>query len=1015
MLALGPIGFAAPYVLAGLLALPVIWWLLRLTPPRPRRLKFPPVRLLKGLETSEQTPSHSPWWLTLLRILLVTLIILALARPVLFPDQEVLPGRGPVVVVLDNGWASANDWERRKRHAKAVLARAGEDNRVVYLVPTAPETGFVSIAATTSSRALQKLDSLKPQPFAPARMAVLRALQRQFANRQDAADAVTKTRANNNKAPLFYWISDAVDHGRAAAFLKALRRLASDSAHLIVVQAASTGNSLKAGEQHHGPGPVGLFATVDKAGQLEAHLRRADTARALAGQVYAFNSKGQRLGEVRFSFKPGERETKVRFTLPLELRNEISRLEIAGQRSAAAVHLLDHRARWKRVGLISGEARESAQPLLSPSYYIRKALDPFTEVTIPGKSNLSLAVKELLEAKMSVIILADIGRISGAPFAALSQWVERGGMLVRFAGARLEKGGDQLLPVPLRRGERSLGGALSWSEPQPLSPFEEDSPFHGLKVPKDVAVKRQVLADPAALGASHAEVWARLKDGTPLVSALRRGKGWLVLFHITANSDWSSVPMSGLFVEMLRRLVDMAGGSAAMVSGANVAETADAAKRIKLHKPRTTPRMLRPYQQLNGFGELSPPSAQALAIRADALTKTKPGPSHPPGYYGPPDSVRAFNLITAKTKLAGFSAKGYGVRVKYFTASGSANLQPWLLLAAFFLLLADSLLTLIMSAKLEHLWRPRLAAAGGGRAVFYGMLAGAGLAIGGVLPHSLPVQAQIVQAQTMEAVNAGRAEQSPAQQAAADRFALKAATRTRLAYVITGDPEIDRISYRGLVGLSRILTARTAFEPGEPIGVHLDRDELAFFPLLYWPVRVDGPEPSAATLARVDAYMKNGGMILFDSRDQQQVLGPGFKPPGQRALQKILRRLDLPRLEPVPDRHVVSRSFYLLKDFPGRWKGGTLWVEARPDEQARKYQQRDQSDGVSAILITSNDMAGAWAVDENGAPLLAVVPGGHVQREYAYRAGVNIVMYALTGNYKADQVHLPALLERLGQ
>ena len=112
---------------------------------------------------------------------------------------------------------------------------------------------------------------------------------------------------------------------------------------------------------------------------------------------------------------------------------------------------------------------------------------------------------------------------------------------------------------------------------------------------------------------------------------------------------------------------------------------------------------------------------------------------------------------------------------------------------------------------------------------------------------------------------------------------------------------------------------------------------------------------------------------------------------------------------------MLSRSFYLLKDYPGRWKGGTLWVEARPDEGARKYQETDTADGVSAILVTSNDMAAAWAVDDSGAPLKAVVPDGHLQREYAYRTGVNIVMYALTGNYKADQVHLPALLERLGQ
>ena len=72
-------------------------------------------------------------------------------------------------------------------------------------------------------------------------------------------------------------------------------------------------------------------------------------------------------------------------------------------------------------------------------------------------------------------------------------------------------------------------------------------------------------------------------------------------------------------------------------------------------------------------------------------------------------------------------------------------------------------------------------------------------------------------------------------------------------------------------------------------------------------------------------------------------------------------------------------------------------------------------DGVSPIIITSNDLAGAWAIRPDGQPMLPLTPGEPRQREFAFRAGVNIVMYTLTGNYKADQVHAPALIERLGQ
>jgi Domain of unknown function (DUF4159) len=197
------------------------------------------------------------------------------------------------------------------------------------------------------------------------------------------------------------------------------------------------------------------------------------------------------------------------------------------------------------------------------------------------------------------------------------------------------------------------------------------------------------------------------------------------------------------------------------------------------------------------------------------------------------------------------------------------------------------------------------------------------------------------------------------------------------------------------------------------MGVDIDKDELAFFPILYWPVREDAEALSDATLAKVDAFMKQGGLIIFDTRDQQSsVSGTGFQ---GKALSRLIGQLDLPPLEPVPADHVLTKSFYLMRSFPGRWDGGTLWVEAEPASEADRSERSRRTDGVSSIVITSNDLASAWALDDSNRPLYPAVPGGEVQREMAFRAGVNIVMYALTGNYKADQVHVPALLERLGQ
>ena len=232
-----------------------------------------------------------------------------------------------------------------------------------------------------------------------------------------------------------------------------------------------------------------------------------------------------------------------------------------------------------------------------------------------------------------------------------------------------------------------------------------------------------------------------------------------------------------------------------------------------------------------------------------------------------------------------------------------------------------------------------------------------------------------------------------------DDFTLSVSLTTRLAYVMTGNREVDRTSHAGLSGLSLIVNRRTAAELGEPIAVSPDADELSFFPFLYWPVTKGHEPPSAGAVARLNAYLRSGGTIFFDTRG-------GEDGSGTADLRQLARHLDIPSLEPIPADHVLGRAYYLMGEFPGRWTGRALWVE-RAGERI--------NDGVSSVIVGSHDWAAAWAVDEAQRPLYAVVPGGERQREWAFRFGINLVMYTLTGNYKADQVHLPAIIQRLGQ
>ena len=957
MMMLGPIGFLQPWILVALAALPAIWWLLRFTPPSPHLVVFPPTRLLKDLKPTEETPARSPWWLTALRMLLAALLVLALARPVLNPDRETFAGEGPLLLVIDNGWASAAHWAERRAAIAAAIDRAGHDGRTVLLAPTA--SGEPLSEPLPAGEARERIAGLNPEPYAPDRAGLAAALDKALEKKTGYS---------------VVWLSDGLDHGEGEGFAATLAKLAGEGGSLTVFNPETAEAAL------------GLGQAASEGGVLAGRVVSAVEG-PRTGSVEALTGRGEPLGEAPFSIKLGEREAKAAFDLPLEIRNQVARIQIKGERSAGAVHLLDARSQWHRVGIVSGESREAAQPLLSPLYYVERALSPYADVIRPNEQNVATGVHDLIDKqKVSTIVLADIGKLVAGTQEELGTWLDQGGVLIRFAGPRLEQGGDELLPVALRRGGRSLGGSLSWSTPQPLAAFEDKSPFKGLRIPEDVRVNRQVLADPTT--ATDAEVWARLADGTPLVTAARHGEGWIVLFHITANSDWSNLPLSGLFVEMLRRTIALGPSQVGPAVEGAALEAAASTPASSTTASSTT--ALAPVQTLDGFGQLVPPPLRAAPIAPHKIDSTVPGPDHPPGYYGPSGAARALNIVTQQTTLTPLKPIEGATALSGYALKKPMALEPWLYVAALALFAIDILAVLALSTGL----RLRRRAVAASAAVALALV---------LLPLAVPAPSVAAEAGTAP----------PSTGNAADDFALKASLKTRLAYVMTGDADVDRTSEEGLLGLSKVLQARTALEPAEPMGVDIDKDELAFFPVLYWPVLETTDPLSDETLAKIDAYMKQGGMIIFDTRDQERVsYGGGSQ---GKALTRLIGQLDIPPLEPVPENHVLTKSFYLMHSFPGRWDGGSLWVEAEPRDEAERNERARRTDGVSSLVITSNDFASAWALDESNRPIFPVVPGGEVQREMAFRAGVNLVMYALTGNYKADQVHVPALLERLGQ
>lgn len=904
---LGPFLFMAPLTLLGLIALPIIWFILRATPPSPKTAQLPSLRLLDDVEPNEETPDRTPWWILLLRLGAAALAILGLAQPIYAPNAAA-PGSetGPVLVVVDDGWTSAQRWGEIRSAALSALNGESRDTPA-HILLTAPRALQGDPSEHLDRAAFEaRMRSLQPQPWAV-----------------DRADALTRLEDSQLRPGRILWLSDGLDPESAGPFARALNQLAPLSIYAATPR-----------------GPAALTRLRGDAQGVAVTAQRARSDEASNHFVSALTLDGAALATADLNFSAGENAATASFTLPPAALARVARFQVTGAASAGTVWLWDSADRTRRVGLVSGD--NTAQPLLSDIHYVRKALEPFATIS-EGE------LTDLIEENPDAIILTDIGQIDSESRDAVTQWIEQGGALIRFAGPRMAgpqamAGSDDLVPAPLRRSSRAIGGTLTWEEPQPLGTFPEMSPFAGLSTPDDIRVRQQVLARPGPDLAGR--TWARLADGSPLVTADRRGEGTLILFHVTAGPDWSDLPYAGIFVDMLRRSI--AAGRGEAISDEEGLYT--------------------PVLSLNGAGRLTQPSAGATPLRAADFGAVTPSEDHPPGLYQGPAGTRALNIAAEYAPIAVTNWPAAATLLGD-TEARSVRLGGILLALAMLLFCVDLIVALGLAGRLPGFKR---AAAG------MVMMVAAGAVL---TPGDVQAQSEV------------------------DKE-IAAALEMRLAYIETGDERADRATKAGLEGLSLVLFRRSSVEPAAPHAVNPETDALDVYPVLFLSLP-ESPTPLSSTaVARINAYMRNGGALFIDTRKGGSIGGRN----SFEGLDQVLPGLDTPPLAPVPVDHVLTRSYYLIQGFPGRYENRILWIEATG--AADKTERR--GDGVSRLFVGDADYLAAWAVDERGRPIYSV-DGGDIQREMSIRFGVNLIIYILTGNYKEDQVHIPALLERLGE
>jgi hypothetical protein len=880
-LTFGPFLFAAPGALLALLALPALFWIMRATPPAPTRTQFPPTRLLEGLRTDDQTRERAPLWLVLFRILAAALIILAFARPSLAPQAVAEAQGGRTLIVIDDGWTSAPFWGEVRAAATAAATQAERDGAPVFLLTTAPAVPPRDASeALTAADAKARIAQLQPRAWRP-----------------DRADALERLAQIEGRFDRIVWVSDGLDDAGAADFVQALEARGPVTAHAPLQTARAI---------------VGASVTPEG---VSVEVRRAPGALGFAA-LAAETAEGRSLSAAEINFG-NALSASANIELPPEIAARAARVRIVGEQSAGAVRLLPAGSGRPFVGLV--DPGGASQPLLSELFYVERALGPYASLEHGG-------VNMLVNARAQALVLPDAAAITPTDQGALERWLDNGGLLIRFAGPRLADANstDAFLPVRLRPGARSLGSALAWEDALAIAPFPDDSPFSGLNAPSDVSVSRQILAEPASL--EEASVWARLSDNSPLVTAQPRGRGLIVLFHVGATPDWSELPLSGLFVDVLRRTLAFAArpdgaGEREIAGGPFVAQST-----------------------LDGYGALAPAAPDIAPIGQEDFATARAGPASPPGLYERAGVSAAIDAVAADETLQPLTLPSSVARA----GLGGAIERPlsgWLFGAAALMLAIDLMIALFLMGRLPHLAR-----------------ASAALLAFGVFFAANHAHAQDI---------------DPTQ-------------TLRLAYVRTGDTRIDQTSEAGLRALTDMMVARTSVEPGAPVGVNLERDDLSAYPFLYWPAPSTPRRLSDAAIANVDRYLAIGGLLLVDTRDAGRT-------DGQRPAATMLAGIDVPPLEQVTTDHVLARAFYLMRNFPGRTRSTQIWAESADAASAR--------DGVASLFVGNGDWAAAWAGDVGDAR----------QQELALRFGVNVVMVALTGNYKADQVHVPALLERMGE
>ncbi len=890
--------FLNPWFLFAFLAVPLLILLLRVIPPPPKQVTLATARFLEKLVTQKRTSHKTPWWLLVLRTLILFFIILAFAHPVMRKDTSAQLTK-PVLLIIDNSWSAAQNWEQLILKATHTLRDAQSADLTVRLALTAPLPG-------------QEKPLLKSADNPATLKSFINGLTPEAWQGKDGSLAQILDGENDENMDVVWLSSGLTSNGS-----RQLYNEVSDYA------------SLKIYHPNDAALPLVLSNEKDTISSHNYLISRAvpsqiNQAITLLGQ----NKNNTVLEQNSLSFSGNALTVEFEHITEKSVRSE--KLRVAGQTTAASVLLLGKGGEKPYVGIATSDAEESDSTFTDSEYYLTRALQPFAKVTVGTPQTL------LEEKNLSVLILPDISTLPIEQLDKLEKWINKGGLLLRFGGPSTAQIDQLPTAVPMQKGERALGGDLTWEQTQTLAEFSESSPFYGLELSDNITLKKHLLAKPEETKPEN--IWASLSDGIPFVTAAKYNRGLVVYIHTTADPSWSDFPLTGMYIEILKKIISMSDRPAEAFQQSAKGNV-----------------FLSPVLVLNAKGELVKPSPLFKSFSIAEQDTIEPNSLNPPGIYSYKGLNKALNLgntigqIEPTTTLNGNESL-----FSILDGNNERDFKPLLLKIALLLFFVDwavMLYLMRLSDNLKSLFARY-------KRQFSSLI---------ILSFLCFIPANISYAQNNDINNI---------------------SNMHLAYFKTGNAFLDNKSRNGLTQLQNTLIARTSVEPYGVMPLDIENDTLLFYPFIYWYVTVEQQSLSEKAKTKLQSYIENGGLVIVD-------LGtPAAVQSGSSETEFFLSLVDginLPPLQQISDNHPLRRSFYLLDKLHGRYDSPNVWASYDPD---------NLENSVAGLIIGGNDWAGAWASGTN---------------EMANRTGINLTMYALTGNYKSDQLHLPFILERLGQ